>query len=282
MSRDVVDHRSTGQQPDAREEMMRSCSQAEAIRDAKAREASPKGSDIATNPGDSFSIPSSVPARRRPWLTRWGVAGLVSNLEIIAATHCLPRLKQVCDGTDQGGISEAVEWKGGGGFKYYELAPSLLKQDHHGNWVISQEYNADMLAAAMAKHEGFRYSPDPEVYWKHGQSSEKDYIFTTTSFIRVDFLDRLHEEMREDEHLLICCKKFSAACVNRFTNIEVKKIPHMLLGRCEFGRDDYSLNIVNMPRDPDAPDFVPAGPPPAPAKPKRKGPMASDQQGELF
>ncbi len=197
-------------------------------------------------------------------------------------THCRPRLEQVCDGTDQGGISGAVEWKGGGGFKYYELAPSLLKQDHHGNWVISQEYNADMLAAAMAKHEGFRYSPDPEVYWKHGQSSEKDFIFTTTSFIRVDFLDRLHEEMREDEHLLICCKKFSAACVGRFTNIEVKKIPHMLLGRCEFGRDDYSLNIVNMPRDPDAPDFIPAGPPPAPAKSKRKGPMASDQQGELF
>jgi len=237
---------------------------------------------IATNPGDlvldSFLGSGTTAAVAHKMGRRWIGVELGDH----CFTHCLPRLNQVCDGTDQGGISETVEWKGGGGFKYYELAPSLLKQDHHGNWIISQEYNADMLAAAMAKHEGFRYSPDPEVYWKQGQSSEKDFIFTTTSFIRVDFLDRLHEEMREDEHLLICCKKFSSACVNRFTSIEVKKIPHMLLGRCEFGRDDYSLNIVNMPRDPDAPDFVPAGPPPTPAKPKRKGPMASDQQGELF
>lgn len=175
--------------------------------------------------------------------------------------HILPRLKQVADGTDQGGISKSFNWQGGGGFKYYELAPSLLRQDTHGNWVISGEYNPDMLAAAMAKHEGFRYSPDPEIYWKQGHSSGKDYIFTTTNFIRVDFLDRIHEEMREDEHLLICCKKFSSACINRYQNIEVKKIPQMLLGRCEFGRDDYSFNIVNMPRDPEAPAFIPKGPP---------------------
>lgn len=44
-------------------------------------------------------------------------------------THCKPRLEKVIDGTDQGGISKAVEWKGGGGFKFYELAPSLLKKD---------------------------------------------------------------------------------------------------------------------------------------------------------
>ena len=194
-------------------------------------------------------------------------------------THCLPRLRRVCDGTDQGGISEAVEWKGGSGFKYYELAPSLLKADPHGNWVISDEYNADMLAAAMAKHEAFGYCPDPEVYWKQGTSSEKDFIFTTTSFVQVAFIDRLHEEMQGDEHLLICCKKFSAACSGRYPNIEIKKIPKMLLGKCEFGRDDYSLNIVNMPLDEDAPEFVPKGPPAK--KPKKKG-RANPAQPDLF
>jgi len=238
---------------------------------------------IATDPGDwvldSFAGTGTTGTSALKMGRRWIMVELGDH----CFTHCLPRLRQVCDGTDQGGISKAVEWKGGGGFKYYELAPSLLKQDRHGNWVISREYNADMLAAAMAKHEGFRYSPDPEVYWKQGQSSEQDFIFTTTGFIRVDFLDQLREEMREDEHLLICCKKFSSACVNRYTNIEVRKIPQMLLGRCEFGRDDYSLNIVNMPRDPDAPDFVPAGPPAgAPRASKRKGPMADERQDELF
>ena len=97
-------------------------------------------------------------------------------------THCLPRLKKVVDGTDEGGISKAVNWQGGGGFKYYYLAPSLLKEDKYGNWIIDEHYNADMLAAAMAKHEGFKYSPDEEVYWKQGKSTEKDCIFTTTNF----------------------------------------------------------------------------------------------------
>ena len=202
------------------------------------------------------------------------------------ATHCAPRLQKVCDGTDQGGISESVDWKGGGGFKYYELAPSLLKADSHGNWVISDEYNADMLAAAMAKHEAFNYSPDSEIYWKQGKSSEKDFIFTTTSFVQVAFLDRLHEEMQTDEHLLICCKKYSAACVGRYPNIEIRKIPKMLLGKCEFGRDDYSLNIVNVPTEEEASEFVPQGPPEAAtAKPKtkrKKGGRPGLSQPDLF
>lgn len=175
-------------------------------------------------------------------------------------THCLPRLKAVVEGKDQGGISKAVEWKGGGGFKYYYLAPSLLKQDKYGNWVIDERYNANMLAAAMAKHEGFRYNPDETIYWKQGRSTEKDYIYTTTNFITVEYLDKIYEEMQTGESLLICCKSFQKACSNRYPNITVKKIPNMLLGRCEFGREDYSLNIVSMPVDPDAPDFVPTGP----------------------
>ncbi len=176
-------------------------------------------------------------------------------------TLCVPRLIKVCDGTDQGGISKSVNWKGGGGFKYYYLAPSLLKQDPHGNWIIDERYNPDMLAAAMAKHEGFKYSPHEEIYWKQGQSTEQDFIFTTTQFVTVEMLDRIDSEMGPEESLLICCRKFSSACKSKYENITIKKIPNMLLGRCEFGRDDYSLNIVNMPQDPDAPEYVPPGPP---------------------
>ena len=40
------------------------------------------------------------------------------------------------------------------------MATSLLNHDKYGNLVINKEYNADMLAAAMAKHEGFVYAPD--------------------------------------------------------------------------------------------------------------------------
>jgi adenine-specific DNA-methyltransferase len=163
-----------------------------------------------------------------------------------AKTHCVPRLKQVVDG-EQGGISKAVNWQGGGGFKFYTLAPSLLKQDKFGNWVISQEYNADMLAAAMAKQEGFKYQPHESSYWKQGQSSEQDFIFTTTQFLTVEALDSIKDEMQPGETLLICCKSFQKECKSKYGNITIKKIPLILLGRCEYGKEDYSLNIINMP-----------------------------------
>ncbi|MGY6521375.1 MAG: site-specific DNA-methyltransferase [Mongoliitalea sp.] len=165
-----------------------------------------------------------------------------------AITHCYPRMKQVVDG-EQGGISKAVDWKGGGGFKFYTLAPSLLNQDKFGNWVINKEFNPDMLAAAMAKQEGFRYQPDPHTYWKQGISTEKDYIFTTTQYITVEMLDRIQDEMQPEENLLICCKIFAPECEGRHANISVKKIPTVLLGKCEFGKDDYSFKIVNLPKE---------------------------------
>lgn len=164
-----------------------------------------------------------------------------------AYTHCVPRLKMVTDGTDQGGISKAQNWEGGSGFKFYELAPSLLKEDKFGNLVINKEYNADMLAAAMAKQEGYTYQPSQEVYWKQGFGSETDYIYTTTQFMTVEALAAIHETMAEDETLLICCTSFQRECKQAFNNISIKKIPQMLLGRCEFDKDDYSLNIISAP-----------------------------------
>lgn len=164
-----------------------------------------------------------------------------------AYTHCVPRFKMVTDGTDQGGISKAQNWKGGSGFKFYELAPSLLKKDKFGNLVINKEYNADMLAAAMAKQEGYTYRPSQETYWKQGFGSETDYIYTTTQFLTVESLAAIHETMAEDESLLICCTSFQRECKQAFSNISIKKIPQMLLGRCEFGKDDYSLNIIEVP-----------------------------------
>ena len=169
-----------------------------------------------------------------------------------AYTHCVPRLKMVTDGTDQGGISKTQNWHGGSGFKFYELAPSLLKEDKFGHLVINKAYNADMLAAAMAKQEGYTYHPDQEVYWKQGFGSETDFIYTTTQFMTVEALSAIHDTMAEEETLLICCTAFQKECKQAFGNITIKKIPQMLLGRCEFGKDDYSLNIIELPDVEDA------------------------------
>ena len=164
-------------------------------------------------------------------------------------THCIPRLKAVIDGTDQGGISKSVNWKGGGGFKFYELAPSLLKKDKYGNYVINAEYNADMLADAVCKQEGFQYYPDQEVFWKQGYSTENDYIFVTTNFVTVEYLDKIYDEMKENESLLICCKSYQNQCRSRYNNITIKKIPQSIVNNCEFDKNDYNLNVTDLSDD---------------------------------
>lgn len=166
-----------------------------------------------------------------------------------AISHVLPRLKSIIKNTDFTGATQETNWQGGGGFKFYTLAPSLLKKDKFDNFIISPDYNPDMLAAAMAKQEGFKYQPDESKFWKQGKSSEQDFIFTTTQFLTVEALEALYEDMHPGESLLICCKAFQQECRNKFSNITIKKIPQMLLNRCEFGKDDYSFNIVNLPHD---------------------------------
>ena len=196
-------------------------------------------------------------------------------------THCLPRLKMVCDGTDQGGISIAREWKGGGGFKFYGLASSLLNKDKYGQWVINPNYNVQLLAAAMARHEGFTFCPSETVVWKQGFATEHHYIFTTTNIITPDVVEQILSEMKPEESLLICCVAFKAECDEISTRIEIRKIPDVILGKCEFGKEDYctETNIINMPVDPDQPAFVPSyvSPEikPSPAKIKKEDPTQS-------
>ena len=210
--------------------------------------------ELTTNPGDlvldSFLGSGTTAAVAHKMGRRWIGVELGEH----AKTHCFPRLKAVVDG-EQGGISKTVNWQGGGGFKFYTLAPSLLKQDKFGNWVISQEYNADMLAAAMAKQEGYKYQPHESFYWKQGQSTEQDFIFTTTQFLTVEALDSIKDEMQPGETLMICCKSFQKECKDKFGNITIKKIPQMLLGRCEYGKEDYSLNIINIPSEAEFPEL---------------------------
>lgn len=162
-----------------------------------------------------------------------------------AYTHCKVRLDKVING-EQGGISKSVNWQGGGGYKFYELAPSLIVEDKFGNPVINKEYNADMLAAAMALHEGFEYAPDENFYWKQGRN-ENAYIYTTTTHLTESYLDAIAQEMKDDEYLVIACKSYDAGIERAYKNIKVKKIPQFLLGRCEFGKDNYNLNIVDVP-----------------------------------
>jgi adenine-specific DNA-methyltransferase len=160
---------------------------------------------------------------------------------------CLPRLQRVVDG-DQTGISSSIGWQGGGGFKFYELAPTLIVKDKHGNPIIDTEkYNPEMLAAAVAKLNGFAYAPDPEVFWKQGKNVENSYIYVTTQYLTAKALDDIARDLPDYEKLLICAPAFDIGLGKRYENIDVRKIPQSVLNKCEFGADNYNLNIVNPP-----------------------------------
>ena len=204
---------------------------------------------VATNPGDlvldSFGGSGTTGAVAHKLSRRWIMVELGEHCH----THIIPRLKKVIDGTDQGGISEAVKWKGGGGFRYYRLAPSLLEKDKWGNWVINKEYKPEMLAEAVCKLEGFVYAPSDAVYWQHGHSTERDFIYVTTANLSHDQLQQLSDEVGGERSLLVVCSAFRGR-KDGYGNLTVKKIPKAVLSRCEWGKDDYSLKVENLPKAP--------------------------------
>ncbi|MCK9395474.1 MAG: site-specific DNA-methyltransferase [Methylobacter sp.] len=204
--------------------------------------------NIATNLGDlvldSFAGSGTTGAVAHKMGRRWIMVELGDHCE----THIVPRLKKVITGEDQGGISKAVNWQGGGGFRYFRLAPSLLKKDTWGNWIINKAYNAEMLSEAMCKHMGFQYAPSQAHFWMHGHSTETDFIYVTTGSLSHDQLKVISDEVGNNRTLLICCKAFMAE-TSAFANLTLKKIPQAILNKCEWDHDDYSFSLNVLPDD---------------------------------
>lgn len=238
---------------------------------------------IATNPGDlvldSFAGSGTTGAVAHKMGRRWIMVELGEHCH----THIIPRLQKVIDGQDPGGITQAVDWSGGGGFRYYRLAPSLIVEDRWGNPVINPEYNPAQLAEALCKLEGFTYAPSETHWWQHGHSSERDFLYVTTQTLSAEQLQALADEVGEARSLLVCCSAFrgitGAAAATRWPNLTLKKIPKMVLARCEWGHDDYSLNVANLPLaepEPEAPV------PPPPSTGRRGGKAGKTGPGDLF
>ena len=196
---------------------------------------------LATNPGDlvldSFLGSGTTPAVAH----KMGRYYIGIEIGEHAYTHCKTRLDKVIAGEDNAGITEAVNWTGGGGYKFYELAPSLIKVDNYGQAVINEEYSAEMLAKAIALHECFTYNPDEKLFWKQSKGSEKSYLYVTPKFVSKEFVEAIHGTMRDDEYLIIACPSCDSGI--KKPNIKMKKFPQAVLGRCEFGKNDYNLNV---------------------------------------
>ncbi|MCX4051061.1 site-specific DNA-methyltransferase [Aeromonas caviae] len=213
--------------------------------------------ELATKEGDlvldSFLGSGTTAAVAHKMKRRWIGIELGAHCE----THCLPRLISVVDGTDNKGISSLYDWKGGGGFRYYKIAPSLIEYDRFGQPVINKEFNAEMLAEAVCKLEGFTYAPSDTLWWQHGYSTETDFIYVTTQNLSIEQLEQISEEVGSDKTLLVMCGAFRCKA-DRFANLTIKKMPKAVLKHCEWAHDDYSLNVQNLPmaaREPEQDDL---------------------------
>jgi adenine-specific DNA-methyltransferase len=211
---------------------------------------------IATNPGDlvldSFAGSGTTGAVAQKMNRRWIMVELGEHCH----THIIPRLRKVIDGQDPGGVTDATGWTGGGGFRYYRLAPSLLKRDKWGQWVVNREFNPELLAESVCKLEGYTYAPSASTFWQHGKASESAWIYVTTAVLSEGQLRELSADVGPDRSLLVCCGAWLGKA-SEFDNLTLKKIPKAMLACCEFDRDDYSLNVGKLPVQ--EPDREPGG-----------------------
>ena len=250
-------HETAGSNQDSKKEMLELLPHVEPFSTPKPEKLLRHILTVASSPGDlvldSFAGSGTTGAVAHKMGRRWIMVELGEHCH----THIIPRLKKVIDGDDKGGVTETAGWQAGGGFRYYRLAPSLLQQDRWGQWVVNKDYNAVMLAAAICKLEGFTYAPSADLYWQHGHSTESDFIYVTTQSLNAEQLQALSEEVGPQRTLLVCCGAFRAnaeTAASRYPNLTIKKIPKMVLQKCEWGHDDYSLNVANLPMNlPQAP-----------------------------
>lgn len=107
---------------------------------------------IATNPGDlvldSFLGSGTTAAVAHKMGRRY----IGIEMGEHAVTHCAPRLRQVIDG-EQGGISDSVGWKGGGGFRFYRLGPPVFDEAGH--------IRSDIRFPVLAAHVWFSETAAP-------------------------------------------------------------------------------------------------------------------------
>lgn len=200
-------------------------------------------SDLGDIVLDSFLGSGTTAAVAHKMKRRW--IGIEMGKQ--AYTHCKPRIDDAIANNDASGITKSVDWQGGGGYHFYEVAPTLINKDAFDEYVINEDYDANMLAAAVALHEGFHYQPDGDLFWKQSVGNENSYLFATTRHVNSPYLDSIKDTMEEGEYLIIACRSFDSGLDKAYDNITVKKIPQMLLERCEFGKADYNLNIVHPP-----------------------------------
>ncbi|MCB1639323.1 MAG: site-specific DNA-methyltransferase, partial [Thiothrix sp.] len=165
---------------------------------------------------------------------------------------------------------------------------SLLERDRWGNLTINAEYNAAMLSEALCKQHGYTYAPSDSLFWQQGHANERSFLYATTQNLSLDQLQVLAEEVGEHRSLLIIAAAWRGIsgeeASRRWPNLTLKKIPNSILNLCEWGKDDYSLNVANLPLAQPEPVPTPVGRVSARHVSSKSDPQedAKMKQGSLF
>ena len=170
----------------------------------------------------SLSTPSPGPAQAGAIAGKMGRRSIMIELGDHAVTHVVPRLQKVIDNDDPGGITGTTGWEGGGGSRFYGLAPSLLEKDKWDNSMVAKQYNSAQLVEAICKLHGFHYEPSPTIFWQHGRSTESDFLYVTTQSLLHEQLAALSAEVGSSRTLLVVCSAYRGKA-DAFDNLTVKK-----------------------------------------------------------
>lgn len=185
--------------------------------------------DLASSEGDwvldSFAGSGTTGAVAHKMNRKW----IMIELGEHAKTHIMPRLKEVVTGKDQGGISQSVGWKGGSGFKYFELGDSLFVQDDDLRYTIinPKMYNGKLIRAVL-KVEGFKpYNPDNGLHGLSGSTA----AHVTEQYLTQDYINVLLNEIGDKADYLVIYAKTISSNLKLPDNVEVKRMPDVLLKR---------------------------------------------------
>jgi adenine-specific DNA-methyltransferase len=156
--------------------------------------------EVGSNPGDivldCFLGSGTTAAVAHKMGRRW--IGIEYETESVD-TYIRPRLIRVVDGSDEGGITSAVDWRGGGGFRVLEVAPSMFETDE-GLVFLAEWMTNGTLAEATAAQLGFDYKSEPPFAGRKGRSR----LAVVDGVVNESVVRLLVNSLPEGERVVIC------------------------------------------------------------------------------
>lgn len=202
---------------------------------------------IATDPGDivldcflgSGTTAAVAHKMRRSWV---GIERRHDTLD----TFAIPRLSRVITGDDNGGVTDAVGWTGGGGMRILDVGPSMFDDDE-GVVVLADWATNSALAEATAAQLGYAYDPDAPFCGRKGRSR----LAVVDGLVSPTVIDLLIGPLGSDELLTVCGTSVDDDAATSLRGARpgsrVRKIPASLLSEYQ-DATRWRPRITELPR----------------------------------